>query len=122
MPLNHWHSSGLILNSLSVYKIYLFALNIATMKLVTDSWDEDGGKTSINGSVLLKGVPLMGENCRNKVEGKNIGKEKRNIGKEEKRRLVTGYIIQTQVMSMVMGLVDDEDGCNGPQYMRETRM
>ena len=95
------------------------------MKLVTDSWDEDhhdGGKTSMNGSVLLKGVPLMGENCRNKVEGKNIGKEKRNIGKEEKRRLVTGYIIQTQVMSMVMGLVDDEDGCNGPQYMRETRM
>ena len=54
MPLNHWHSSGLILNSLSVYKIYLFALNIATMKLVTDSWDEDGGKTSINCSVLLK--------------------------------------------------------------------
>ena len=55
----------------------------------------------------------MGENCRNKVEGKNIGKEKRNIGKEEKRRLVTDYVIQTQVMSMVMDLFTTRTGGRG---------
>ena len=31
--------------------------------------------------------------------------------------MLTDYIIQGQVMSMVMGLVDKEDGWNGPEYV-----
>jgi hypothetical protein len=31
--------------------------------------------------------------------------------------MLTDYIIQGQVMSMVMGLVDDEDGWDGPEYV-----
>ena len=31
--------------------------------------------------------------------------------------MLTDYIIQGQAMLMVMGLVDDEDGWNGPEYV-----
>jgi len=76
-------------------------------------WDADGGKTStegMNGSVLLKGVPLMGGDYTIEEEG-------RSIGKEEVSRMLTDYIIQGQVMSMVMSLVDEEDEWNGPEYV-----
>ena len=61
-------------------------------------------------SVLLKGVPLTGGEFTIEEEG-------RNIGKEEVSRMLTDYIIQGQVMAMVMRLVDDEDGWNGPEYV-----
>ena len=82
-------------------------------RLFLQLWDAEGGKTStegMHGSVLLKGVPLMGEMYTLKEEG-------RNIEKEEGCRMITDYIIQMQVMRMVMGLVDDEDGWNGPEYI-----
>ena len=78
-------------------------------RLLLQLWNADGGKTSTKGmhdSVLLKGVPLMGGGF--KIE---------NIGGEEVRRILTDYIIQGQVISMVMGLVDEEDGWNGPEYV-----
>ena len=79
-------------------------------RLFLQLWNADGGKTStegMHGSVLLKEVPLMG--------GKSTIKE--NIGKEEVYRvMITDYIIQIQVMAMVMGLVDEEDEWNGPEY------
>jgi hypothetical protein len=46
-----------------------------------------------------------------------IEEEGRNTGKEEVSRMLTDYIVQGQVMSMVMGLVDDEDGWDGPEYV-----
>ena len=76
-------------------------------------WVADGEKTSTEGmhsSELLKGVPLMGGEFTIEEEGKYIGKE-------EVSRMLTDYIIQGQVISMVMGLVDDEDGWNGPEYV-----
>jgi hypothetical protein len=72
-------------------------------RLLLQLWD---GKTS----TLLKGVSLMGGEFTIEEEG-------RNIGKEEVSRMLTDYIIQGQVMSMVMGLVDDEDGWHGPEYV-----
>ena len=33
--------------------------------------------------------------------------------------MLTDYIIQGQAMAMVMGLVDDEDGWDGPRYVAE---
>ena len=56
-------------------------------------------------------VPLLGGEFTIKEEGG------RNIGKEEVSRMLTDFIIQAQVMSMVMGLVDDEDGWDGPEYV-----
>ena len=82
-------------------------------RLLLQLWDADGGKTSTEGmhnSVLLKGVPLMGGEFTIEEEGKYIGKE-------EVSKMLTDYIIQGQVMSMVMGLVDDEEGWNGPEYV-----
>ena len=52
---------------------------------------KDGGKTStegMNGSVLLKGVPLMGEFLTNKLEGRILGR-RRGILEEDVRKLLT---------------------------------
>lgn len=48
-----------------------------------------------------------------------IEEEGRTIGPEEVSRMLTDYIIQGQVMSMVMGLVDEEDNWDGPKYVAE---
>jgi hypothetical protein len=53
-------------------------------------------------SPLLKRVPLMGGSLTIEEEGKTIGLE------EVSKRL-TDYIIQGQAMTLVMGLVDEED-------------
>ncbi len=53
------------------------------------------------------------------VGGAAIEEEGRKIGEEEVSRMLTDYIIQGQVMTMVMGLVDEEDGWDGPRYVAE---
>ncbi|MCJ1412160.1 hypothetical protein MMC19_006252 [Ptychographa xylographoides] len=85
-------------------------------QLLLQLWDADGGKVSTEGmhsSPLLKGIPLMGE------DSMSIEEEGQTIGPEEVSRMLTDYIIQGHVMTMVMGLVDDEDGWNGPRYVME---
>jgi hypothetical protein len=64
----------------------------------------------MHGSVLLKGVSLMGGEFTIEEEG-------RSIGKEEVSKMLTDYIIQGHAMTMVMGLVNEEDGWNGPKYV-----
>jgi hypothetical protein len=66
----------------------------------------------MHASPLLSGVPLMGGSF-------TIEEEQRKIGAEEVSRMLTDYIIQGQVMTMVMGLVDEEDGWHGPKYVAE---
>ncbi|PYI32095.1 hypothetical protein BP00DRAFT_342388 [Aspergillus indologenus CBS 114.80] len=87
-------------------------------KLLLKLWE---GKTSTEGmhaSPLLRGVPLMGGSF--KIEEKGEDGASRIIDQEECSRLLTDYIIQGQVVSMVMGLVDEEDGgWNGPEYIRD---
>lgn len=61
-------------------------------------------------NALLKGVPLT--ECSASVEENGV-----TIGPESLSRILTNYIIQGQVISMVMGLVDAEEGWNGPQYV-----
>ncbi|MCJ1401609.1 hypothetical protein MMC11_004825 [Xylographa trunciseda] len=84
-------------------------------KLLLQLWAADGGKTSTEGmhsSPLLEGVPLMEPSVTiEDGEGK--------IGAEELNRMLSDYIIQGQVMTMVMGLVDEEDGWDGPKYVVE---
>ncbi|KAJ5801904.1 uncharacterized protein N7503_004354 [Penicillium pulvis] len=79
-------------------------------------WGADGGKTSTEGmhaSPLLRGAPLMG--------GKFTITEKDGtfIGPDEVSRILTDYIIQGQVATAVMGLVDTEDKWDGPSYCME---
>ncbi|KND89955.1 hypothetical protein TOPH_05368 [Tolypocladium ophioglossoides CBS 100239] len=84
-------------------------------KLLLELWAADGGKTSTDGmhaSPLLKGPPLMGGGLSFEENGKTIGPE-------EVSKMLTDYIIQGQVMTMVMGLIDEEDGWNGPKYAAE---
>jgi hypothetical protein len=85
-------------------------------RLLLALWAADGGKTSTDGmcdSPLLKGVPHMGgtfslpaivEEDGSRIEPDRVG------------RMLTDYIIQGQAMTMVMSLVDDEDGWDGPKY------
>lgn len=70
------------------------------------------GKNSTEGmckSPLLKGVPML-------QAPKGYEDEGRIISIEEATEILTDYIIQGQVISLVMGLVDVEGGWNGPEY------
>lgn len=84
-------------------------------RLLLALWAEGGGRTSTEGmhaSALLRGVPLMGGSFTFEEGG-------RVYGTDEVSRMLTDYIIQGQVMNMVMNLVDEEDGWNGPEYVAE---
>ncbi|KAH9221732.1 capsule polysaccharide biosynthesis protein [Leptodontidium sp. 2 PMI_412] len=81
-------------------------------RLLLKLWE---GKTSTEGmhaSPLLKGVPLMGGSF-------SIDDEQGRHDAVEASRMLTDYIIQGQVLSMVMGLVDEEGGWNGPEYIKD---
>ncbi|KKY25371.1 putative capsule polysaccharide biosynthesis protein [Phaeomoniella chlamydospora] len=66
----------------------------------------------MHSSPLLKGVPLMGGTFE--IEEENGQK----ISPEEVSKMLTDYIIQGQVMTLVMGLVDpSDDNWNGPLYV-----
>ncbi|KAK3058633.1 hypothetical protein LTR09_000198 [Extremus antarcticus] len=87
-------------------------------RLLLALWDADGGKTSTDGmhaSPLLKGIPLLGEGDDSLAFEENG----RKFEQQEVSRMLTDYIIQGQSMTMVMGLVDEEDGWDGPKYVAE---
>ena len=48
-----------------------------------------------------------------------IEEEGSKVGTEKASRIWTGYAIQMQAMSLVMGLVDKEGGRDGPRYVAE---
>lgn len=84
-------------------------------KLLLALWAEDGGKTSTEGmhaSPLLKGIALLDT-------GNSFEENGRTYSREETAKMLTDYIIQGQVITMVMGLIDPEDGWNGPKYVAE---
>ena len=86
-------------------------------KLLLNLWAADGGRTSTKGmhsSPLLKGTEPIGKDLSYDDE-----EEGRTILPDEASKLLTDYIIQGQVMTMVLGLVDEEDGWDGPKYAAE---
>ena len=86
-------------------------------RLLLQLWAADGGKVSTDGmhrNPLVKGIPLMGEGAEMSME-----KDGKTLGSNETREMLTDYIIQGRAMSMVMGLVDEEDGWDGPKYVME---
>lgn len=86
-------------------------------KLLLALWNADGGKTTTDGmhkSPLLNNMPLMGE-----CETFTMEENGRTLGTLEVRKRLTDYIMQGQVMTLVMGLVDDEDNWDGLKYSSE---
>lgn len=84
-------------------------------KLLLALWAAEGAKVSTEGmhqDPLPKGVPLL-------KNGAAIKEADRTIGLEETCRMLSDYIIQGQVISMVMGLVDEDDGWDGPKYVAD---
>ena len=85
-------------------------------ELLLALWAEDGGKSDTKGmhaTKLLQEIPPMGGEFTIKEPDGSV------IGPEEVRKLLTDYIIQGQVMTMVMSLVDSEDEWNGPKYVKD---
>ncbi|KAH8176960.1 capsular polysaccharide synthesis protein [Sarocladium implicatum] len=85
-------------------------------KLFLALWSADGGKTDTEGmhaSPLLKGVPLMSG------DGMSFTENGKTYGPEEISRLLSDYIVQGQALTLVIGLVDEADGWNGPQYAKD---
>ncbi|KAI3335165.1 hypothetical protein F4824DRAFT_501460 [Ustulina deusta] len=74
-------------------------------RLLLALWNADGGKLSTEGmhaSPLLKGPKLIGQRFPEAI-----------------RKKLTDYIIQGYCLTLAMGLVDDEDGWDGPAYCAE---
>ncbi|KAI9041461.1 uncharacterized protein KD926_006857 [Aspergillus affinis] len=83
---------------------------VEALSLLLKLWEE---RTSIEGmskSPLLKGVPFMNPSASFEEDGKTFSPG-------EVSTLLTDFIIQGQVMSLVMGLVDEEEKWNGPEYV-----
>lgn len=85
-------------------------------KLLLALWAADGGKTSTDGmcdSPLLKNLPKMGASLNLPAI---VEKDGTRIESDQVARMLTDYIIQGQVMTMVMSLIDNEDKWDGPRY------
>ncbi|KAK3989098.1 hypothetical protein QBC44DRAFT_328377 [Cladorrhinum sp. PSN332] len=84
-------------------------------KLLLKLWEGKESTEGLHSHPLLKGVPLMGR-------GLTLEENGRVFTGEECAALLTDYIIQGQVMTMVMGLVDDDEETgrwDGPKYAKE---
>ena len=81
-------------------------------RLLLKLWEGRTSTEGLHASPFLKGVPLMGT-------GLSFEENGRMVGEEEASRRLTDYIIQGQVMIMVMGLIDKEGGWDGPQYVAD---
>ena len=76
-------------------------------RLYLELWAADGGRTNQKGmhsSPLLKGIPLVGAEYDSS---------------KDVQMSMSDYMIQGLVTMMVMGLVDEEGGWNGPDYVAE---
>jgi len=83
-------------------------------RLLLALWNADGGRENTEGmrhSPLLKGVPLL--------EGGSPGFTENGkwFPPEEVDAMLSDYIVQSQAMTMVMGLIDEEDNWNGSEYV-----
>ncbi|KAK4506105.1 hypothetical protein PRZ48_004070 [Zasmidium cellare] len=81
-------------------------------KLLLKLWEGKADTEGMHTSPLLAGLKPMGVGLNwTFQEGDRIYRH------EEVQKMLSDYIIQGQVMKLVMGLVDDEDGWNGPEYV-----
>ena len=86
--------------------------------LLLELWAADGGKVNTEGmhaSPLLRGAPLLLDGD----ESLTIKEDGKITPPAEVTKMLSDYIIQGQVITMVMGLIDEEGGWNGPKYVAE---
>ncbi|KAK7935829.1 hypothetical protein PG985_001324 [Apiospora marii] len=91
------------------------ALFLRCHRLLLELWAADGGKTTTDGmrdSPLLRDIPQLRTTTGFEEGG-------RTYSPAEVSDMLADYIIQGQAALLVMGLVDDEDGWDGPRYVRE---
>ncbi|KAI9049272.1 hypothetical protein LZ554_007119 [Drepanopeziza brunnea f. sp. 'monogermtubi'] len=81
-------------------------------RLLLKLWEGRTCTEGLHSHPLLNGIPLMGGSH-------TIDDEKGMHDAEETSRMLTDYVLQGQVTTLVMGLVDEEGGWNGPKYVRE---
>ncbi|CAK5272287.1 unnamed protein product [Mycena citricolor] len=83
-------------------------------RLLLKLWE---GRTDTEGLYchpLLAGVPMLGADGSLSFEENGI-----TYGPEECSRMLTDYIIQGQVITAVLGLVDEAGGWDGPRYAQD---
>ncbi|KAK1815563.1 hypothetical protein LTR12_010028 [Friedmanniomyces endolithicus] len=82
-------------------------------RLLLALWAENGGKSSTEGmhsSPLVKDVPRTTGEFEFDEDGKHYGPEEVAI-------MLMDYIVQGTAMTLVMGLIDEQDSWNGPEYV-----
>lgn len=84
-------------------------LFLRSHKLLLKLWEGRTDTVGLHAHPLLKGVGMMGGSFS--IDG--------TFSKEESAKMLTDYIIQGQALSAAMGLIDEEDGWNGPKYVAE---
>ncbi|KAF2161113.1 hypothetical protein M409DRAFT_59378 [Zasmidium cellare ATCC 36951] len=81
-------------------------------KLLLKLWEGKSDTEGMHTSPLLGGLKPMGEGFDwTFKEGDRV------YPHEEVRKMLSDYIIQGQVIKLVLGLVDEEDGWNGTEYV-----
>ncbi|KAK5108168.1 hypothetical protein LTR62_008699 [Meristemomyces frigidus] len=76
-------------------------------------WAEEGGKTSTEG---MHRSPLISMVSKLEGEFEIVEEDGERFGPLEVSEMLTDYIAQGQTITMVQGLVDEEDGWDGPEY------
>lgn len=87
-------------------------LFLRSHRLLLKLWENKSSTEGMHTSPLLGGLKPMGENSDLTFE--ENGKV---YPHEEVRKMLSDYIIQGQVLKLVVGLVDEESGWNGPEYL-----
>lgn len=81
-------------------------------RLLLKLWEGKNSSEGLARSPLLKGAPLL-------VSEAMIKRNGATLGPAEVSAIMSDFVLQGQVISMVMGLVDEEGGWNGPAYVVE---
>ncbi|PHH90567.1 hypothetical protein CDD83_3293 [Cordyceps sp. RAO-2017] len=79
-------------------------------RLLLAVWAGRADTSGLHAHPLLRGVPLY-------RVGLSFDEAGTRYGPDEVDRMLSDYIVQGQVMRLVMGLVDEEDGWHGPRYV-----
>ncbi|UJO14618.1 Glycosyltransferase afumC [Fulvia fulva] len=83
-------------------------------QLLLKIWEGKTGTEGLHAHPLLRGLKLQGANA-----GFSFKEGSKIYTPDEVSKMLTDYIIQGQVMTMVLGLLDAETKWNGPQYCAE---
>jgi len=88
-------------------------------RLLMKLWEKRGSTYGMWKSQLLKGVPLLGAGSSLTMNVEVEEADGRIVGSKEVSKFVTDYLIQSQVISAIMRLVDEKEGWDGPKHVAD---